>query len=48
MALKKKPSKRWFKLEPNNILEEHKTPKEDTYVPKNETIMRWSVQVVTT
>ena len=46
MAPKKRPSDRWFKLAPDNIPEEHETPKEDTYVPKDDSIMRWSVQVV--
>ena len=48
MAPKKKPSERWFKLAPDNIPEEYETPKEDTFVPKDDTIMRWSVQVVKT
>ena len=46
MAPKKKPSERWFKLAPDHISEEHETPKDETYVPKDDTIMRWSVQVV--
>ena len=46
MAPKKKPSERWFKLAPDNIPEEFETPKDLTFVPKDDTIMRWSVQVV--
>jgi len=46
MAPKKRPSERWFMLAPDHLPEEHETPKEDTYVPKDETIVRWSVQVV--
>lgn len=47
MAPKKKPSNMWFKLAPDAIAKEHKTP-EVTFVPRDETIMRWSVLVVNT
>lgn len=33
-------------LPPNHIFEEHETLEEDTFVPKDDSIMRWYVQVV--
>lgn len=35
-------------MAPEHIPKEYKASKEDTYVPKDDTIMRWSIQVVKT
>lgn len=42
MASESKTSKSWLMLAPNYILEDEKPPKEDIYVPKDTTIMKWS------
>jgi hypothetical protein len=46
MAAKKRPGERWLTLAPNAIWEEHETPEDDTYVPKDGIILGWSVLVV--
>lgn len=46
MAPKKKPSERWFMLAPDNIWQEHETPKDDSFVPKDGLVLAWSLQVV--
>jgi hypothetical protein len=46
MASKKRPGERHFQLAPENIWTEYETPEDDTYVPKDNTFLAWSVQVV--
>jgi hypothetical protein len=46
MAAKKRPGERWFTLAPNAIWEEHETPEDDTYIPKDGIVLGWSVLVV--
>lgn len=48
MAPKKRPGERWFQLAPDMIWQEHETPQDDTYVPKDGAVHGWSVQVVKT
>lgn len=46
MASKKRPGERWFQLAPDDLSQEHETPQDDSYVPKNGTVLAWSIQVV--
>ena len=46
MAPKKRPGERWFMLAPDVIWQEHETPQDDSYVPKDGKIIAWSLQVV--
>ena len=46
MPPKKKPRDQWFKLAPDNIWQEHETPKDDSYVAKEDQIIVWSLVVV--
>lgn len=48
MAPNKRPGERWFKEAPEAIWQEHETPKDDSYVPKEGTVMAWSFLVVKT
>ena len=48
MALKKRPGERWFMLAPEMIWQEHETPEDDSYVPKDGVLLGWSIQVVKT
>ena len=48
MAPNKRPGERWFKEAPEAIWQEHETPKDDSYVPKEGAVMAWSFLVVKT
>ena len=46
MPPKKRPGDRWFKLAPDDIWQEYETPKDDSYVPKADEVIAWSLVVV--
>ena len=46
MPPKKRPGDRWFKLAPYDIWQEHETPKDDSYVAKEDEVIAWSLVVV--
>jgi hypothetical protein len=46
MAPKKRPGERWFMLAPDVVWQEHETPQDDSYVPKDGLVLAWSLLVV--
>ena len=46
MAPKKRPGERWFGLAPDTLWQEHETPEDDSYSPKDGLVLGWSIQVV--
>src|ERR1700738_3038953 len=48
MAPKKRPGERWFGLAPDTLWQEHETPEDDSYSPKDDLVLAWSIQVVKT
>jgi len=46
MPPKKRPGERWLKLAPFEIVEEYETPTDDSYVPKEDSLVAWSFSVV--
>ena len=46
MAPKKRPCEQWFNLAPYAIGQEHETPQDDYYVPKDDLVIAWSIHVV--
>jgi len=48
MTTKKRPNEKWFMLAPDNLWQEYETPQDDSYVPKTNDLLAWSVVVVKT
>ena len=48
MAPEKRPGERWFMLARDVLWQEHETPQDDSYVPKDGVVLAWSIQVVKT
>ena len=46
MPPKKRPGERWFKPAPDAIWQEHETPKDESYVAKEDLVIAWSFLVV--